>query len=528
MQTIVDYLNYVKLTCGGGDFALGWLQRGVTDRRGVFIAHIYMQMCNGQPRDAMMLAQVFYWADINPETLKPRMSYLREDDDGIPHLWIVKSNNEWSDEIGFTTSDVSRYALDSLSDKKLIVKEVHLSPFHNLKPVNHVRLDWPVIEKLIAELQIPNGKNTDCKTGNIPIDKTGNIPIDKTGNIPIDKTGNIPVDSSENSSEVLSEVLSEVSSSSPPPPTLDDDDDKFIKQFELNNNDVSILREVYGSLSKSAGKQLAINRNLTLLTCRYALATQVWCNPDGKQYVHMPSRYVFGVLKKGHFEAEFPKGYSESRLLEIIAERDRKKKIAAMSAEEIEAYYNLPDDETVKGNGTSVEPEPVIEEKPDYADTYSDWQQYAKTQWSELRKRNRKKRADICEQLRVEVRKAAEIAERKKQRIIRQKEEKRESEAFDSIVPTEAARNEMGRWHSVTAAQNMPELFSELKLVDFSVKQKSQFGGLPPRLVAAPVAICKNKDELAVLLGHLMRRGEFKKVYPGYEIVSALDYQKRT
>ena len=158
---IIDYLDYVKEKCAGGDFSVGWLQRGVTDQRGIFVARVYMDIVGGNARDALILSQILYWGGINPETLKARMTFQRDDNDGIAHLWIVQTASQWADQVGFSSEGVATNALENLTRANLIIKETHKSPFHSGVTVSHIRPNWGEIGKKIIEFQDKANRQND-------------------------------------------------------------------------------------------------------------------------------------------------------------------------------------------------------------------------------------------------------------------------------------------------------------------------------------------------------------------------------
>src|SRR5690242_19944271 len=106
-MNVTEYLDYV-----GDDWAKGWLLRGDAEHNGVFVPRAVMWICNGNASEAYLLGQIMYWSDINVSEGKPRLSHML---DG--HLWIVKTYDEWADELCFTSWTTVRDAMKRLADK---------------------------------------------------------------------------------------------------------------------------------------------------------------------------------------------------------------------------------------------------------------------------------------------------------------------------------------------------------------------------------------------------------------------------
>lgn len=347
MDNIVDYISYVTEKCEGGDFAAGWLQRGSTDRRGMFVARVYMDMCKGSARDALVFSQVMYWADINPETLKPRMTYVRDGNDGVQHLWIVKMGQEWADEVGLLSTVVARSALKNLAGLNLIVKEAHKSPFHSGVTVCHVRPNWPEIGRLISELQVEkppieddqdddsddtppeaddkNSKSRTTKTASLerPKSLSGN---DKNSKSRMTKsTSPIPT---ESSSELLSESLSESSSSSSPTHRPEEEEESAI-------DDLAIVEEMFGGMTQQAKKCIEKDREKTIGWSHYVKQFNR-CLSEGEKPIGVPSRWIWECLQNGDPVKPLPVETDEQRRKREFAEMTVAQRMEKLAAEAIE------------------------------------------------------------------------------------------------------------------------------------------------------------------------------------------------
>jgi hypothetical protein len=162
-MNIKEYLDYV-----GDEWSRGWLLRGDADHNGIFMPHAYMWICNGNAYEAQLLAQIMYWVDINVSEGKPRVSHMR---DG--HLWIVKTYDDWAEEMYFNSWTTVRDAMKRLSDKGIIVKETHKSMFHDGNTALFVRPNWEVFGQKIREWGNKPG-NTSPVLPEIPPSISGN------------------------------------------------------------------------------------------------------------------------------------------------------------------------------------------------------------------------------------------------------------------------------------------------------------------------------------------------------------------
>lgn len=138
-----EYKNYL-----GDEFFAAWLDRSVIVGRRLSIPEAYVDMVGGNWYVAPLLAQIVYWSEVNQETLQPRMSFWFKD-----HLWIVKSYEEWAAEC-FMSERTARRSMKTLEHLSLIIKEVHLSPFHldeeeRPKRALFVRLNVAVFSRLM-------------------------------------------------------------------------------------------------------------------------------------------------------------------------------------------------------------------------------------------------------------------------------------------------------------------------------------------------------------------------------------------
>jgi hypothetical protein len=191
-MNINEYLDYV-----GDDWAKGWLLRGDADRNGVFVPHAFMWICNGNAYEAQLLAQIMYWSEINVGEGTLRLSHML---DG--HLWIVKTYDEWAEELYFNSWTTVRDAMKRLSDKEIIVKETHKSMFHDGNTALFVRLNWEVFGEKIREWGNKSG-NTSPVLPEIPPSISGNTSPVLLGNtyyvnpIYTENTSETPIESVE-------------------------------------------------------------------------------------------------------------------------------------------------------------------------------------------------------------------------------------------------------------------------------------------------------------------------------------------
>lgn len=82
-----------------------------------------MAVAQGSPRDAWLLRRVVYWS-----------RYAKVEWGG--HIWIAKTQEEWSSETGMPVRQVQR-AFASLRSKSVVVTEQHL---FGSKAMNFTRL----------------------------------------------------------------------------------------------------------------------------------------------------------------------------------------------------------------------------------------------------------------------------------------------------------------------------------------------------------------------------------------------------
>jgi hypothetical protein len=165
-MNISEYLDYV-----GNDWAKGWLLRGETQRSGVFVPFSFIDLCEGNLYEALILAQVMYWADVDTHKGGPRLSYEHGG-----HVWIVKTYEEWAKELHLNSWTTVRACITRLTEAKLIIKETHKSVFHGGGTALFLRPNWEIFEQKIRELAaIPRNTSDD-----IPGNTSGGIPSRNT------------------------------------------------------------------------------------------------------------------------------------------------------------------------------------------------------------------------------------------------------------------------------------------------------------------------------------------------------------
>lgn len=162
--TMTQYLDYID-----NDWAKGWLQRGKAERHGVFVSREFMQAAKGNAYDAILLSQILYWADIDMTTRCPRLRYQYKED-----WWIVKTYDEWAEEVCFNSGRTISQCLNRLAKHGLIYKETHKSPFHQTGQVaSYVRPNWKGIEAAL------NNQTTQHVDRSEEIPKRHNMSIQK-------------------------------------------------------------------------------------------------------------------------------------------------------------------------------------------------------------------------------------------------------------------------------------------------------------------------------------------------------------
>jgi len=171
-MNISEYLEYV-----GNDWAKGWLQRSLNDRKGVFVAQAYMHMVNGNSYDALLLGQVIYWSDISQETLKPRISHGRQG-----HLWIVKTHKEWAEETSINGPETIKKAFNRLVSLNLVIKEQHRSPFHD-QVVSYVRVNWDVFSDKLQKWANQTSREDTSEAGKVQQTQPGEVQGSHSGGV---------------------------------------------------------------------------------------------------------------------------------------------------------------------------------------------------------------------------------------------------------------------------------------------------------------------------------------------------------
>lgn len=194
-ENIETYLEYIN-----DPFAKGWIQRGRADRDGVNVSFVYMDLCDGNPYDAMLLSQILFWFEINEAKLKPRAQYVRGN-----HLWVVKSFDEWAESLHFKSSNTIRNAMNRLRDKNLIVLERHKSPFHKSQVVAHVRPNWKVFGEAI---------NTPGSTLKVEPEPPGEVEPEPTAKVDSEETLKVEP-SSDTTTDTTPEITTEKKDTAP-------------------------------------------------------------------------------------------------------------------------------------------------------------------------------------------------------------------------------------------------------------------------------------------------------------------------
>lgn len=194
MNTL-EYLNYVQ-----DPTAQGWLQRGAAEKQGVLVSFAYMDIVDGNPYDAMMLAQILYWHDIDEKTRRPRITHWR---DG--HLWIVKTFGEWREELHFKSERTIKECAGRLFNQQIIVKERHKSPFHNEQVVSFIRMNWPVFGERV--------KTVLGETLNVHPEETLNVYPGGTLDVHSGKTSDVRPIYTETTTETTAKTTTEKTAS---------------------------------------------------------------------------------------------------------------------------------------------------------------------------------------------------------------------------------------------------------------------------------------------------------------------------
>jgi hypothetical protein len=130
----MEQLDYIPNT---------FVQQYITTLSGVIVPIDFMALCDDNPFDAILLAQIIYWYRPNKSGKRKLQIYK----DG--HWWIAKKHSDWYPECRIKERTVRR-CLERLQDSKLIIYKV--SGFAGMT-IPHLRMNWEVFETKIKALQ---------------------------------------------------------------------------------------------------------------------------------------------------------------------------------------------------------------------------------------------------------------------------------------------------------------------------------------------------------------------------------------
>jgi hypothetical protein len=174
-MNFAEYLSYVD-----NKWAQGWIQRDKSKEAAIPLSFDYMDIVDGNPYDAMLLARIIWWHGINTKKLQPRLHHRYKG-----HLWIVKTHDEWAKEMHFKSSRTVAESLRRLADLGIIISERHKSPYHKGQVVSFVRINWNIFaEKMTAIQGSGSTKNASPElTESVEPETTENVSPETTNSV---------------------------------------------------------------------------------------------------------------------------------------------------------------------------------------------------------------------------------------------------------------------------------------------------------------------------------------------------------
>lgn len=174
-MNFAEYLSYVD-----NKWAQGWIQRDKSKEAAIPLSFDYMDIVDGNPYDAMLLARIIWWHGINTKKLQPRLHHRYKG-----HLWIVKTHDEWAKEMHFKSNRTIAESLRRLADLGIIISERHKSPYHKGQVVSFVRIDWNTFaEKMTAIQGSGSTKNASPEpTESVEPETTENVSPEPTNSV---------------------------------------------------------------------------------------------------------------------------------------------------------------------------------------------------------------------------------------------------------------------------------------------------------------------------------------------------------
>lgn len=125
-------------------FLDGWLASEDAYIDSISVKRVYIDICDGNLYDGLMLSQIIYWHGKNKETGKPRLKIEKNG-----HLWLAKSYEDWWNECR-VTERTARSCITRLEELGVIKAEIW--KFAG-SPTKHIRMEWDRFVELLMEIQ---------------------------------------------------------------------------------------------------------------------------------------------------------------------------------------------------------------------------------------------------------------------------------------------------------------------------------------------------------------------------------------
>jgi hypothetical protein len=153
----------------------GWLASEDTARDIIAVKRIYIDLCDGNLHDGLVLSQIIFWHGKNKETGEDRLRVFK---DG--HYWLAKTYQDWWEECR-VKDRTARECIVRLERRGLIVTDLFK---FNGAPTKHIRMNREAFENAIRHL-MSNGNDTTCQM-DLPSD--GSSLTETTGKDDLSKT----------------------------------------------------------------------------------------------------------------------------------------------------------------------------------------------------------------------------------------------------------------------------------------------------------------------------------------------------
>lgn len=132
------------------DYFTGYLHSDAAANDSIALKRAYIDMCDGNLYDAVMLSQIVYWHTPN----KKRESRLKVFRDGF--YWLAKRYEDWHEECRIDTA-TARKCIDRLIKRGLLIKKIY--HFED-KPTVHIRINPEGFEAALRRLYDTTGQIT--------------------------------------------------------------------------------------------------------------------------------------------------------------------------------------------------------------------------------------------------------------------------------------------------------------------------------------------------------------------------------